>query len=245
MLRDEKTGLARRIKLPGKAHIYTDEELDALVDFERLGSRIQPAQDDWEKKTKRGFGAILLAAAFWPNGKVLVQSNLRRTFTYDNDTAKYSKVNDDTDVLSFNDIRASLDTYLEAKEQEMVRLGFALQQKVISRAEFQAAAEQLTIDSHLIALALSKGGWANLSAEDYAVAGQLIKDELGGVAGTHTGFRGLLSFINSGGTLDGRFLNRLRLYAHAPRYLYQFVQRGAMLAAGYTEERSVKMDGDS
>lgn len=174
-------------------------------------------------------------------------SSLTPQFGFDDRTGRYFYTSGPKkgDFVSFNDVRSALDDYLNKQTAKVQSLGEQLRNREISIAKWQRETERTLAKIHVASGALAKGGWHRMTQADYGRIGQLVKQEVGGVKGVHKGLRGLAKQIENDLPLDGRFMNRLRLYAEAGRHTYHILQTREMRERGYGEEKSVRHASDS
>ena len=134
--------------------------------------------------------------------------------------------------VSFQAIREWLDVALDNSERKVVSLGQQLQSGAITIQEWQVGMRDAMKDIHLASASLAKGGWAQMSQADYGRVGMRLKEQ----------YQYLMRFakqIEDGYLLDGRFMNRIKLYAQSGRLTYHMVQRAERTLRGDTEERNI------
>lgn len=85
---------------------------------------------------------------------------------------------------------------------------------------------------HLWSLALGKGGWAEVTAGDYARVGGVVR-------GQYERLDRFVEEIRAGLPLDGRASVRVQMYAEAARRMYHEVEHEVVTGAGYTQERNI------
>lgn len=135
--------------------------------------------------------------------------------------------------VSAQTIRTELDRVLDSITADMVDLSKRFRNGEIDGRTFQAEAMRLIKQSHLTSGAMAKGGFFNMSQQDFGRIGQITRREYG-----H--FRDLLADITSGRQrLDGTLDNRMRLYGQAGRGTYHDFERIDRAAQGYNEERRI------
>ena len=108
-------------------------------------------------------------------------------------------------------VRAELDTYLAASDDVAKALAGQLRDRAISLADWELAMRAEIKRTHLNAIALQRGGWANMRPADYGRAGQIIREQYGYL-------RNFANDIASGKQrLDGTLGRRMQLYIDAGR----------------------------
>lgn len=112
--------------------------------------------------------------------------------------------------ISHAAVRSQLDHYLDTADPAKA-LATGLRDKSLSLADWELAMRQHVKTVHLNAIALERGGWANMRPSDYGRAGQIIREQYGY----------LKNFANDIATgkqrLDGTFPRRAQLYTQAAR----------------------------
>jgi hypothetical protein len=129
-------------------------------------------------------------------------------------------------------IRAEIDHALEAATARARTLAESLKAGEITVEEWELAMRELSKDVHLYNAAAARGGWANLSADDFGRVGRIVRDE-------YAYLRNFRHDLERGTPMDGRFLARTRLYAQAGRETFHKVERQGQLEQGKTVERSI------
>lgn len=108
-------------------------------------------------------------------------------------------------------VRSELDAYLSASDDVMSALAQQLRDRGISLADWELAMRREIKRTHLNAIALERGGWANMRPQDYGRAGQIIREQ-------YAYLRNFVAEIASGKQrLDGTLAARMRLYVRAGR----------------------------
>jgi len=134
--------------------------------------------------------------------------------------------------VSFGRIRGYLDDVLDSSERDMLALGSRLQAGSISVAEWQLGMRDTLKSIHTASGALPQGGWAHMSPADYGRIGVRLKEQ----------YKFLGKFakqIENGLPLDGRFNNRIKLYAQSGRATYHALEREEQAKRGKKEERNI------
>lgn len=139
--------------------------------------------------------------------------------------------------VSFEAIRQYLDDTLDTSERKIMSLGRQLQAGQITVEAWQVGMRDVLKDIHLASSALAKGGWAQMSQADYGRVGFRLREQ-------YERLRKFAQQIEEGYVLDGRFLNRMKLYAQSGRQTYHMVMRAEAALRGATEERSILAKSD-
>ena len=107
-------------------------------------------------------------------------------------------------------VRRELDRYLDTADPAKA-LAEALRGRQVSLADWEVAMRRHIKNTHLNAIAMERGGWANMRPQDYGRAGQIIREQYGYL-------KGFAADIASGKQrLDGTLGVRAKLYSQAAR----------------------------
>jgi len=107
-------------------------------------------------------------------------------------------------------VRRELDRYLDTADPAKA-LAEALRGRQVSLADWEVGMRRVVKNTHLNAIALERGGYANLTHSDYGRAGQIIREQYGYL-------KGFAADIASGKQrLDGTLGVRAKLYSQAAR----------------------------
>ena len=134
-------------------------------------------------------------------------------------------------------VRRELDRYLDTADPAKA-LAEALRGRQVSLADWEVAMRRHIKNTHLNAIAMERGGWANMTPSDFGRAGQIIREQYGYL-------RNFGREIASGKQrLDGTLGRRAQLYTAAGRNsLYRSKQ--ANLRPVVTHQRSIRTARDS
>ena len=134
-------------------------------------------------------------------------------------------------------VRRELDRYLDTADPAKA-LAEALRGRQVSLADWEVGMRRVVKNTHLNAIALERGGWANTTPADYGRAGQIIREQYGYL-------RGFANDIASGKQrLDGTLGVRAKLYTQAARTsLYK--SKAANMTGKVTHQRSIRSARDS
>ena len=134
-------------------------------------------------------------------------------------------------------VRRELDRYLDNSDPAKA-LAEALRGRQVSLADWEVGMRRVVKNTHLNAIALERGGWANMTPADYGRAGQIIREQYGYL-------KNFAADIASGKQrLDGTLGVRAKLYTQAGRETF-YRSKQANLAAGVDMVRSVRHARDS
>jgi hypothetical protein len=160
----------------------------------------------------------------------------RGGFTWDARTARYRRGGR---FVSRLQIRMWLDEALDASGARIAALAEQLRAARIDLVSWQVRMAREIKNVQLYSAAAAKGGWAQLTQADLGRVGQSVQAQL----------RYLNRFarqIQTGAQpLDGRMVERAKMYADSGRQLFDRTYRAEMIVRGYTHERSVRYAGDS
>ena len=107
-------------------------------------------------------------------------------------------------------VRRELDRYLDAADPAKA-LAEALRARSLSVADWEVAMRRHVKNTHLNAVAMERGGWANMRPQDYGRVGQIVREQYGYL-------RGFARDIASGKQrLDGTLGVRASMYTQAGR----------------------------
>lgn len=134
--------------------------------------------------------------------------------------------------VSFAAVRDALDAALDNHERILISLGEQLRDRSISITEWQLRMAQEIKIIHTYSAALAKGGWAQMTPADYGRVGYRLREQYAYLAN-------FAAQIENGLPLDGRFRERVKLYAQSGRLTYHMVLRAERRLRGDTEERNV------
>lgn len=135
--------------------------------------------------------------------------------------------------VSRSQVRAVIDKILDQEARNARDLALGLRNGDISLEAWRASMRDVIKNVHLMDAAAAKGGWAQLTADDFGRVGAIVKKEYMFLENFSRG-------IASGRIpLDGRVVVRAQMYAQAGRDTYHQVQRATMTKAGFRFERNV------
>ena len=134
-------------------------------------------------------------------------------------------------------VRRELDRYLDNSDPAKA-LAEALRGRQVSLADWEVAMRRHVKNTHLNAVAMERGGYANMRPQDYGRVGQIVREQYGYL-------RGFANDIASGKQrLDGTLGTRAKLYSQAARTsLYK--SKAANMSGGVPHQRSIRSARDS
>jgi hypothetical protein len=137
-------------------------------------------------------------------------------------------------------VRAELDTYLSNSDTAAKALAEALRVKSISLADWELGMRRHVKNVTLNAVAMERGGYANMRPSDYGRAGQIVREQYGYL-------KGFAGDIASGKQrLDGTLTTRAHLYTEAGRNAwYKSHEANLRQGAKVTHQRSIRGKRDS
>jgi len=134
-------------------------------------------------------------------------------------------------------VRRELDRYLDTADPAKA-LAEALRGRQVSLADWEVAMRRHVKNTHLNAIAMERGGWANMTPADYGRAGQIVREQYGYL-------KNFAADIASGKQrLDGTLGVRAKLYTQAGRETF-YRSKQANLQPGIDMVRSIKHARDS
>lgn len=129
-------------------------------------------------------------------------------------------------------IRLVLDQAIEQRGRRMRELSDALRTGAITGETWAVEMRTMIKDVHLYNAAAAKGGWAQLTKRDLGRVGRIVRVQ-------YEYLNRFAAQIANGMALDGRFIQRVIMYAEAARRTFYEVARGVMRDQGMTQERNV------
>ena len=135
-------------------------------------------------------------------------------------------------------VRAELDRYLDASDDAARALARALRNREVSLADWELGMRRLIKNTHLNAIALERGGWANMRPQDYGRAGQIIREQYGYLKQFG------LDIASGKQRIDGTLDFRAKLYTEAGRNTW-YRSHAANMTTAVTHQRSIRGKRDS
>lgn len=158
-------------------------------------------------------------------------------FVWDKKTGRYRRPNGT--FVSLAEVQQVIDQILDRQIRSAQNLAFQLRNGEISLTVWRQSMRDMIKNVHLYSAAAAKGGWAQLTQADYGRIGNIVRAE----------YKYLERFARGISdqriALDGRYFDRVRMYAEAGRDTYYQVTRAAMQAAGMREERNIRTANES
>jgi hypothetical protein len=135
-------------------------------------------------------------------------------------------------------VRRELDTYIANSDNAARDLVNSLRERGINLADWELAMRREIKRTHLNAIALERGGWANMTPADYGRAGQIIREQYGYLAKFSE------QIANGTQKLDGTVSSRAKLYTEAGRETF-YKSKHANRAEDIDMVRSIRNATDS
>ncbi len=130
-------------------------------------------------------------------------------------------------------VNGAVETVIRAAGERMVGFSQQLQEGSISISQWQAAMVAELKPLHVGAAAIGRGGWAQMSPADWGWTGAQLKKQ-------YAFLRNFAHDIATGKQpMDGRLLQRARMYASAAAGIQREMARRTGAAIGRTQERNV------
>lgn len=141
--------------------------------------------------------------------------------------------------VSARQVRADIDSYIDASKKQIDTLANQLRGGQISLAEWQTAMRQEIKSMHINTSMAAHGGRAQMTPADWGRAGQQIR--------TQYQFLDTYAADLASGKikLDGRLNVRAGMYAESARGSYEQEARRVAANTGLTEERRIRHASDS
>lgn len=134
-------------------------------------------------------------------------------------------------------VRRELDRYLDTADPAKA-LAEALRGRQVSLADWEVAMRRHVKNTHLNAVAMERGGYANMRPQDYGRVGQIVREQYGYL-------KNFAGDIASGKQrLDGTLGVRAKLYSQAGRNSY-YRSKAANMSGKVTHQRSIRSARDS
>lgn len=136
-------------------------------------------------------------------------------------------------IVSNAEVRAGLDAVILSAKQETRTLTSALLNGEISIKDWQDRMAYLLKTQTLASYALAKGGWGQMTPQDFGRAGAELKKQYAYLQ------KFALDIQNGKISFDGRILTRADLYSERARGTFEDVRREMARAEGFDRERRV------
>lgn len=133
-------------------------------------------------------------------------------------------------IVSQRVINAAVDSVIRGASTRMLALSTQLQEGTLSLTGWQEAMAAEMKPLHVGAAAMGRGGWQQMTPADWGWTGHELRNQ-------YAYLRNFAHDIATGKQpLDGRLLNRTRLYAEAARGTHREMQRRIAQQSGRTQE---------
>ena len=134
-------------------------------------------------------------------------------------------------------VRRELDRYLDTADPAKA-LGEAFRGRQVSLADWEVAMRRHVKNTQLNAVAMERGGYANMTPSDFGRVGQIVREQYGYL-------KGFAADIASGKQkLDGTLARRASLYSQSARNSY-YRSKAANATGKVTHQMSVRSARDS
>ena len=134
-------------------------------------------------------------------------------------------------------VRRELDRYLDTADPAKA-LAEALRGRQVSLADWEVAMRRHVKNTQLNAVAMERGGYANMTPSDFGRVGQIVREQYGYL-------KGFAADIASGKQkLDGTLARRASLYSQSARNSY-YRSKAANATGKVTHQMSVRSARDS
>jgi hypothetical protein len=135
--------------------------------------------------------------------------------------------------VSRDTIRAGVDQFIVASQARITAISEELRSGKINLAQWQTVMREEIKTTQLMAEALLRGGWEQMTQADYGRVGQRIREQ-------YAFLEDFTDKLRSGEIrTDGQFMNYARMYATSARVGFHEGLEEQMQNAGYTEELNV------
>jgi hypothetical protein len=152
-------------------------------------------------------------------------------YFWDSDSRRYNS--DRGKILKPEKVREVLDGVVDkSSKTRLIELGKRLQSGSISIPEWYTRSIPLIKQAHLQAAATAAGGMNNLTPSQRGYLGSRLRSE-------YAYFKQLALDVEAGLKLDGKFLDRLGMYADAAIPTHEEMKRRLEIDAGTKEERNI------
>ena len=203
---------------------WTDERIDALSVV--TDAEMEEAIAAWEEAAPAGFESLPFAVTqeqeeddqteeIVIGSLALAASSL---FAWDASRGVYIIIATQ-EVVRFETVRDITERVAQRQLLAMETLSLRLQRGKISLAEWQLGMARQIKVLHVNAMALARGGWAQMSQSDWGFVGAKVKEQ----------YKFLRNFgqqiLNGEQALDGRMLVRTGMYEDAARGSYEEMRR--------------------
>lgn len=160
------------------------------------------------------------------------RSPLTPEFSYDERALRYRDIGSGR-FVSQRAVLGSLNSMITAGQGNIENITQSLIDGDINVTEWRSGMAREIKIMHAASAAAAKGGWAQMSPADWGREGSLVKKQ----------YQWLDNFaqeiVSGKQPLDGRAMQRARMYAQAGRGTFEEIRRNEHKTMGYTEERRV------
>jgi hypothetical protein len=155
----------------------------------------------------------------------------RRNYQWDPSAARFRDP-DTGRYISRSQVRRAVDDLIRASQQRITAVSDQVRAGQITTSEWNAIMRQEIKRVLLGKEALLRGGWAQMTAEDFGRVGKEVRTQ-------YQYLDGFLHDLEAGKVrTDGTFMERARSYAESARVAYYEALAKQLPALGYTQERN-------
>lgn len=151
-------------------------------------------------------------------------------YSYDSRVHRYRDLRTGRFVDWNRVVRPAVERALDTLAYEIRELGRQAGAGQIDALTFQDAMKQKLKIAHLMSYALAKGGWAQMTSEDFGRVGRELRRQ-------YNYLRRFQADVAAGKLSEGQAAYRAALYARAAYATYENARRLEMQRVGFTEER--------
>lgn len=139
----------------------------------------------------------------------------------------------DEDIVPSRVVRGALDVALDSAADEVEDLTTSLRDGDIRLSKWQREMMDQIKAANMNAASLAKGGYGQMGPEDWGRVGGRVQDE-------YEYLRNFASQIDEGEVpLDGRAVNRAKMYVQGSRQTFHRTERLEMQKRGYNQEKNI------
>lgn len=158
-------------------------------------------------------------------------SRRRKPYQWDPSAARFRDLATGR-YISRDQVRRAIDDLIRKSQARITIASDQVRSGSITTSEWDAVMKQEIKRTHLTKEALVRGGWAQLTPEDYGRVGSAVREQ-------YAYLENFRMELEAGKVrTDGTFMERARSYVESARVAYYEALAGMLPALGYTEERN-------
>lgn len=139
----------------------------------------------------------------------------------------------DEDIIPSRVVRGALDVALDRASEEVADLTTSLRDGDITLSKWQREMMDQVKAANMNAASLAKGGYGQMGSEDWGRVGGRVRRE-------YEFLRNFAQQIDEGEVpLDGRAVNRAKMYVQGSRQTFHRTERLEMQKRGYNQEKNI------